>query len=116
MNMSLLLGLLVFVLISRRLFSFMGKQKEEENPPIEGKTKGKSIFQEIFGEVFNENEGPEPMKKVIYTKPKEIKTSMPEMKKEEEISFEIKEEDEFDLRKAVIYSTILNNPFIDEKI
>jgi len=111
--------MIVFVLISKRLFSFLGKQITDSTPPITDENGRKSLFDNIFGEIFNEKEDHIVIDKdadFLKTEKKAAPIAKPKIIENKINSFEIKEEDEFDLRKAVIYSTILNNPFIDKKI
>ena len=119
MSIYVLIGIAVFALISKRLFSSLGKQISDSTPPIFEEKKKKNLFEEIFGEFFNEGEDQNIEKKDLEPV-KEKRKPEPTIKKkiieDKQNSFEIKEEDEFDLRKAVIYSTILNNPFIDKSI
>lgn len=109
----------MFALISKRLFSSLGKQITDSTQPILDEKKKKSIFEEIFGEFYSDVENQNIVKKDIdpvKEKSKPAKIIKNKIIEDKQNSFEIKEEDEFDLRKAVIYSTILNNPFIDKSI
>lgn len=119
MSIYVLIGIMVFALISKRLFSFLGKQITDSTQPIMDEKKKKSIFEEIFGEFYTDVEDQNILEKDIEPV-KQRGKSAPIIKnkiiEDKQNSFEIKEEDEFDLRKAVIYSTILNNPFIDKSI
>lgn len=115
----MLIGIMVFALISKRLFSSLGKQITDSTQPILDEKKKKSIFEEIFGEFYSDVENQNIVKKDIdpvKEKSKPAKIIKNKIIEDKQNSFEIKEEDEFDLRKAVIYSTILNNPFIDKSI
>ncbi|MDD4684113.1 MAG: hypothetical protein PHD45_02640 [Bacteroidales bacterium] len=97
----------------------MGKQITDSTQPILDEKKKKSIFEEIFGEFYSDVENQNIVKKDIdpvKEKSKPAKIIKNKIIEDKQNSFEIKEEDEFDLRKAVIYSTILNNPFIDKSI
>ncbi|MFA7081785.1 MAG: hypothetical protein WC135_04155 [Bacteroidales bacterium] len=119
MSIYVLIGIAVFALISKRLFSSLGKQINDSTPPIFEEKKKKNIFEEIFGEFFADVEDQNILKndnEPIKEKSKPVPIIKNKIKEDKQNSFEIKEEDEFDLREAIIYSTILNNPFIDKSI
>lgn len=119
MSIYLVLGIIVFMLISKRLFSSFGSQTNDKTPPIFDEKQKKSIFDEIFGDIFNEKGDTNIVKKNINFSG-EGKKSPPIIKdkiiQEKQKIVEIKEENDFDIRKAVIYSEILNNPFIDKSL
>lgn len=56
MSIYVLIGIMVFALISKRLFSFLGKQITDSTQPILDEKKKKSIFEEIFGEFYTDVE------------------------------------------------------------
>lgn len=119
MNIYIIIGIIVFVVISKRLFSVLGRNNEEGTPPIFKENKRKSVFEEIFGEIFKE----EGIKNIVKNEVnfQEEKKAPFDFNKKEKIIQEtpketkILEENNFDIRKAVIYSEILNNPFINIK-
>ncbi|MBP1645050.1 MAG: hypothetical protein H6Q16_625 [Bacteroidetes bacterium] len=113
MSVYLVLALIGFVLIFKKLFSSFAKKIMENIPQMEDQIPDKNIHQPDFSDFFERKETIKKVKskdnietiekynKIINTK---ITNSINEV--------EIKEENEFDLRKAVIYSEILNNPFL----
>ena len=119
MNEYVIIGIILFALISKRLFKSLGKQISDPTPPIFDQKKKKSVLEEIFGELFDQKEDTNIEKEtieIIQEKKKSSPIASNKAIKDNKIKVEIKEEDEFDLRKAVIYSEILNNPFIHKKI
>lgn len=117
MNIYIIIGIIVFVLISKKFFSVNDRKVEDSTPPIFDKNKRKNILEELFGEIFKE-EGTRNIVKDEVDFLKEKKAEVPFEKKEKIIheerkETEIIEENNFDIRKAVIYSEILNNPNIN---
>ena len=115
MNIYIIIGIIVFVVISKRLFSVSGRKIEDGTPPIFDENKRKSVFEGIFGEIFKE----EGIKNEVNFQ-EEKKAPFDSTKKEKIIQetpkeTKILEENNFDIKKAVIYSEILNNPFTDRK-
>lgn len=117
MNEYIVIGIIVFVLISKKFFSVSGRTVDDSTPPIFDEKKRKSVFEEIFGEIFKEESNKNIVKKEVdFLDVK--KTEAPSEKKqkvihETHIKTETIEENNFDIKKAVIYSEILNNPFIN---
>ncbi|MDX9797845.1 MAG: hypothetical protein RBT05_03215 [Bacteroidales bacterium] len=114
MNIYLVLALIGFILVFKKLFSILGEKTLENIPPISNENLPKNNHETDNQDFF---ERFETIKKVnskekthsnntSYT-PNTNQTNIDKHKQ-----IEIKEENEFDLRKAVIYSEILNNPFL----
>jgi hypothetical protein len=119
MNVYIIIGIIVFVVISKRLFSVSDRKAEDRTPPIFDENKRKSVFEGIFGEIFKE-EGTKNIVKNEVNFREENKASFDYNKKEKIIQetkkeTKILEENNFNIKEAVIYSEILNNPFIDRK-
>lgn len=119
MNIYIIIGIIVFVLISKKLFSVSDRKAEDKTPPIFDENKRKSIFEEIFGDIFKEEENKNIVKnEVKFQEENEVPSNLNKKEKiiqERPKETKILEENNFDIRKAVIYSEILKNPFIDRK-
>ncbi len=113
MSIYLVLALIGFILIFKKLFSSFAKKIMENIPQIEDQNPEKNINKTDYTDFFERKETIKKVKSkdnIETTKPQnkinntKITNSINEV--------EIKEENEFDLRKAIIYSEILNNPFL----
>lgn len=113
MSIYLILVLIAFVLIFKKLFPTLVKNITENFPQIEVENPDKNIQIPDYSDFFERKEA---------IKKTKIKDNIDSNKQTNKINntkptnsikeVETKEENEFDIRKAVIYSEILNNPFI----
>lgn len=117
MNIYIIIGIIVFVLISKKFFSVNDRKVNDSTPPIFDEKRKKSVLEELFGEFFKE----EGNKNIVKTEANslEVKKTETHFEKKEKVIHQTQvkteniEENNFDIRKAVIYSEILNNPFIN---
>ncbi|MBP1629780.1 MAG: hypothetical protein H6Q15_673 [Bacteroidetes bacterium] len=121
MTIYLLIGLVALYLIYSNISKNKDENSENETPPIFDRKGSRSLFETIINDIFddkkeekhfnfqlkNQNKVQNKVKKDD-VKNNEVKDIKIDEKKE------IKQDitDEFDLRKAIIYSEILNNPYI----
>lgn len=117
MNIYIIIGIIVFVLISKKFFSFNDRKVNDSTPPIFDEKRKRSILEELFGEIFKEESNKNIVKTEVNSlEKKKTETHLEKKEKvtqETQIKTETIEENNFDIRKAVIYSEILNNPFIN---
>ena len=116
MNTIVLIIIIVSSLVIKMVIKNVKKNVQENTPPVSSENKGDiPWFEQIFGNLNEEKpvkQKQNSVEKPIY-KPKPA-TSVQEKKTEIIKEKQLNNEDDFDLRKAVIYSEILNNPFIEK--
>ncbi len=118
MSIYLLLALIGFILVFKMLFSVLGEKTLDNIPPILDENPPKNIHEPNYKEFFDEfetikknNSQEKSQKKQQDLRTINAHTTIkPNIEKHKQI--EIKEENEFDLRKAIIYSEIINNPYL----
>lgn len=122
MSVYLIAILIGFVLIAKKLFPVLAEKNDEPTPPIFDENHEKDVFYDTFKEVFNEdnrtknkkNEIKFPEKKQSnLNKQNSIVSETKNIEQKNEIIEEIIGEN-FDIRKAIIYSEIINNPFLSK--
>ncbi|MDR0971242.1 MAG: hypothetical protein LBM25_02530 [Bacteroidales bacterium] len=116
--MDVLLIVTVIVILILKVFAKANKTSDQQKTkPIFEEKKDKGFFETIFGELLDLEPQKVEIKKEDKPKKKvEIKKEIQQVEVvKENKETNIKEEEDFDLRKAVIYSEILNNPFIGKK-
>jgi hypothetical protein len=118
MSVYIIVILIVFVLIAKKLFPVLAEKNNETTPPIFDQNQGKDVFYDTFKEIFNEDKKSKNKKsEVIFSEKKQSNLknqgSIVTEAKNTELKNEIIEEN-FDIRKAIIYSEIINNPFISK--
>ncbi|MEA5099474.1 MAG: hypothetical protein VB011_03015 [Bacteroidales bacterium] len=113
MSIYLVLALIGFVLIFKKLFSSFAKKIMENVPQFEEQNPNKNINQPDFSDFFERKETIKKVKTKDYIETTKPQNKINNTKITNSINeIELKEENEFDLRKAVIYSEIINNPFL----
>lgn len=93
------------------------KKTQENNPPISNEDKGDiPWFEQIFGNLNEEKPQKTEIKPIIDNNINKNNNKEVKYEKKPEILHENQNnsEDDFDLRKAIVYSEIINNPFIEK--
>ena len=104
-------------MIYKKFFSFNDRKVNDSTPPIFDEKRKGSVLEELFGEFFKDEGNKNIVKKeadILEEKKKEAHLEKKEkIIHQAQLKTENIEENNFDIRKAVIYSEILNNPFIN---
>ena len=121
MTIYLLIGLVALYLIYSNISKNKGENSENKTPPIFDRKGSRSLFETIINDIFDDKKEEKhsnfQLKNQIKVQNKvkndDVKnTEVKDLKIDEKKEIKLDITDEFDLRKAIIYSEILNNPYI----